>query len=438
MPPARIHPLFHLSGILSILSSLILFPVVLPAPAYLKIGDIKGESTDKNHVDWIEVLSFDNGVEIIEGSTQGQRQHKPFVISKPIDKATPLLMEAMVQGTSLEDIVLEVDRPFPGTDGTGIVYYLVRISDGHLTDHTLTVPDSPTGDHPQESITLAFSYAEWHVRQIGEGGTIIDSASTYFDAFLNEGGELSPAPLIQQVGNQQAGTSETLSLDIIIEDSETPLGSLEVEASSGSLTNTKPPTIIWTGEVWRLTLETTPIASGQTPITVTASNGVNTRSMSFSLYVDSMDEPFAGFMKAYFSEEELLDPAISSPIADPDGDLLPTLLEFLLGTNPQEYTPPEEQFQMSLSRSSGPEYGEIPRIHLKHLRRIDDPRIRLALYGSVDGRTWTQLTGARDNPLYEESTQEGTNPLYESVSGTVTPPGEAGGNYFLRFVAEMD
>ncbi len=47
------------------------------------------------------------------------------------------------------------------------------------------------------------------------------------------------------------------------------------------------------------------------------------------------DLPRHAWRRGWFSEMELADPAISGDAADPDGDGLPNLLEYALGTNPR-------------------------------------------------------------------------------------------------------
>ena len=69
--------------------------------AFIKIGNIKGESTDLKHKDEIEVLSFSWGV--IQPSQQGGRAAgradvQDFTIVKRLDKSSPLLFAAACHG----------------------------------------------------------------------------------------------------------------------------------------------------------------------------------------------------------------------------------------------------------------------------------------------------------------------------------------------------
>lgn len=89
--------IMKLLRITSAVLSIVLFSSVSQSAGFLKIEGIKGEATDKNHQGWIDILSVsglsDQGEAREKGSglATGKRQHKPISITKPIDKATPLL-----------------------------------------------------------------------------------------------------------------------------------------------------------------------------------------------------------------------------------------------------------------------------------------------------------------------------------------------------------
>lgn len=64
---------------------------------YMKLGDIKGESVDKDHKGWSDILSVSGLPAVKEkgsGLATGKRQHKPITIVKRIDKSSPLYQEA--------------------------------------------------------------------------------------------------------------------------------------------------------------------------------------------------------------------------------------------------------------------------------------------------------------------------------------------------------
>ena len=72
---------------------------------FIKIEDIEGESVDKDHNGWIDILSV-SGLEKVSprdaasGLPTGKRQHAPFKIRKRVDKATPLLAKALTNNNA--------------------------------------------------------------------------------------------------------------------------------------------------------------------------------------------------------------------------------------------------------------------------------------------------------------------------------------------------
>lgn len=111
------HVKFVLSGALG-LGLALAFPPAASAAGYLKIGDIKGESTDAAHGGEIEILSWSWGetsearsaepATTASGLPTGKRQHKPLVITKPVDKSSPKLAEAIAKGRVFPQTVVSV------------------------------------------------------------------------------------------------------------------------------------------------------------------------------------------------------------------------------------------------------------------------------------------------------------------------------------------
>jgi type VI secretion system secreted protein Hcp len=88
--------------------------------AYLKlkgqqIGDIKGSVTQKGREDKIEVYGVSHEIvsprDAASGLPTGKRHHKPFVITKPVDKSSPLLMSVLVNNENISEWKLEFWRP---------------------------------------------------------------------------------------------------------------------------------------------------------------------------------------------------------------------------------------------------------------------------------------------------------------------------------------
>jgi len=155
--------------------------------AFLRIEGIDGESKDPAHINWIEikqVVSGDlNGDAMADreasapsvselavrkaGGTQtaasatagagagkatttsempaGKRQHKPFVIMKVIDKASPLLTQACASGKHFSTAEVELNGQ------QYLLHDVVIASD----------QKSSGGDRPTETLTLNFTKIEF-------------------------------------------------------------------------------------------------------------------------------------------------------------------------------------------------------------------------------------------------------------------------------------
>ena len=144
------------------------------APAYMKLGDIKGEATDKDHKDWIIIDSMSSPVSAAElresptrqstgrdvasgqasgkreaasGLPTGKRQHKPFVVTKSVDKASPKLAELCAKGEVIPKVEI----------GDGATTY--KLHDVIITSVT---PSNSSGSVPMETLSLNYSKIEWN------------------------------------------------------------------------------------------------------------------------------------------------------------------------------------------------------------------------------------------------------------------------------------
>ncbi len=90
----------------------------MASDTFLEIEGIKGESSDKDHPDWIEILSFNWGVsQMASGSASsaggGSSQRADFQdlsIVKELDMASPLLNKACWGGQHIGKVTLQLNR----------------------------------------------------------------------------------------------------------------------------------------------------------------------------------------------------------------------------------------------------------------------------------------------------------------------------------------
>ena len=76
---------------------------------FVKIDGIDGESNDKNHSKWIEVLEFSHGsVQPIAAGrstdVSGRGHFDPFIFIHQVDKATPKLQQFCMSGQKVAKV----------------------------------------------------------------------------------------------------------------------------------------------------------------------------------------------------------------------------------------------------------------------------------------------------------------------------------------------
>jgi len=131
--------------------SVVSVPVAL-ADIFLKLPGIDGESTAVGHEKWIDISSFQFGV-ANPGAGSGGGGKPVFsevTISKAFDASSPPLMEAVVDGKSFANALVDFVRPSQGKPQTYLKY---EFSDVFLTSYSV----SSGGDRPFESLSFAWS-----------------------------------------------------------------------------------------------------------------------------------------------------------------------------------------------------------------------------------------------------------------------------------------
>jgi type VI secretion system secreted protein Hcp len=122
---------------------------------FLKIGDIKGESTDDRHKDEIEVSSWSWGV-TQGGSTAGGtgsgtgRAHvSDLSFTHHFDKASPLLMQACATGQHIQEATLTERKTGKGQ----AEFLIIKLSGVMVT----SVQASASADGLEEAASLRFA-----------------------------------------------------------------------------------------------------------------------------------------------------------------------------------------------------------------------------------------------------------------------------------------
>src|SRR5262249_4112057 len=96
-----------------------------------RLGKILGSCPQEGHKDEILVCGFSHEIEIPRdlhtGQPTGKRQHKPLVLTKEIDQASPLLAQACVDGDRVKAAKLKFYRIVAGMEEH---YFTIEIKGG--------------------------------------------------------------------------------------------------------------------------------------------------------------------------------------------------------------------------------------------------------------------------------------------------------------------
>jgi type VI secretion system secreted protein Hcp len=129
-------------------------PNVRAASGYMKFGDIKGESQDAGHEDWIDVLSVDWGEADPTGSTSRVGGRREVVIVRHVDKASPQILQKIANGEHFPaiDLVMPEARAVDKTNNEAKPLYVVKLKSACITSYQVDATD----DRPMETITLTY------------------------------------------------------------------------------------------------------------------------------------------------------------------------------------------------------------------------------------------------------------------------------------------
>ena len=133
---------------------------------YMKIDGLNGESTDGDHKDWIELLSFNHAItqpasasaSTAGGGTTARCQHSDFSITKYVDLASPKLYEICCSGKHIKSINIEMMR----ASGDKRVKYMEVKMEQVVISH---VAPSGGSDFPAESVSFNYGTIKWTYTQ---------------------------------------------------------------------------------------------------------------------------------------------------------------------------------------------------------------------------------------------------------------------------------
>jgi type VI secretion system secreted protein Hcp len=132
--------------------------------AFLKMGDIEGQSTDQDHEKWINLesisapisRSIEQGAKD-QGRTRGTTTMGDMALSRPLDKSSVKLAEACAKGTFFPEVEIHLTTQVKEKEEPYLKYKLKNVIVTSYSFHG-TASGSP---QPSETITINFSDIDW-------------------------------------------------------------------------------------------------------------------------------------------------------------------------------------------------------------------------------------------------------------------------------------
>lgn len=101
------------------------------------------------------------------GLPTGKRQHKPFVITKELDKSSPILMKACATGEHFPRLQLDAFRT---RNGRSELYLTITLEDVVITSYRTSgdAPTSPAASSAEyEEIAFVYQKIDWNFHDLG-------------------------------------------------------------------------------------------------------------------------------------------------------------------------------------------------------------------------------------------------------------------------------
>ena len=141
--------------------------------AYIKFDGIDGESVDKNHKKWSDLLSFGQAIHQPGGSSTGAAKKRGNVIlediscSKLLDKSSPKIAEAVCKGRTFKKVEIELSAQV--SDSGRSTYYKYELKNVLVTSYNVSGAGQ-SDDAPAEDFSLNFEEIKVTYTEYGKDG----------------------------------------------------------------------------------------------------------------------------------------------------------------------------------------------------------------------------------------------------------------------------
>lgn len=151
---------------------------------FLKLEGIQGESTDSAHKNEIDVISFKwvttqgGSAQLGSGTGAGKAQMNDLVITKHVDRASPVLMAKHLSGATIATAVLTLRK----AGGTPLDYAMLTMSNCVVTQ----ISHGAGNAGHTEDVSLQFSAIQYDYKMQQADGTGGPTISAGYNASTNK------------------------------------------------------------------------------------------------------------------------------------------------------------------------------------------------------------------------------------------------------------
>ena len=155
---------------------------------YLRLDNIQGESTDRNHENWIDIIAF-NWTEAMNsflgGILTGNVKIGDFTFFAHTSKASPKLFLAAAIGTVMPLSVLECWTPIG--DGGQVEFLEFRFDNAIIASYNIAA--NATDYRPMDQFSITFSRIRMTYWTIQADGTQGSMTTAWYDLGKRQGGQ---------------------------------------------------------------------------------------------------------------------------------------------------------------------------------------------------------------------------------------------------------
>ena len=137
-----------------------------------KSGQIKGSIIQKGREDSIGVIAVMHSIisprDPQSGLPTGQRMHKPMVVTKELDKSTPILYNVLCTNENLTEVVLKFWTPqIKAAQGTGseVQHFTIKLTNANIASIDFRMANIRHPDLVKfteyEEVSMTYEKVEW-------------------------------------------------------------------------------------------------------------------------------------------------------------------------------------------------------------------------------------------------------------------------------------